>query len=61
MDRGAWQATIHRVTQSQTQLKQLSVHSMRWQAISLPLAPARKPAWYIRYYLTSLSDQYNFN
>ena len=24
MDRGAWQATIHRVAQSQTQLKQLS-------------------------------------
>ena len=24
IDRGAWRATIHRVTQSQTQLKQLS-------------------------------------
>ena len=24
MDRGAWQATVHRVTQSQTQLKQIS-------------------------------------
>ena len=24
MDRGAWQATVHRVTKSQTQLKQLS-------------------------------------
>ena len=23
MDRGAWQATVHRVTRSQTQLKQL--------------------------------------
>ena len=24
MDRGAWQATVHRVTKSQTQLKQIS-------------------------------------
>ena len=24
MDRGAWQATVHRLTKSQTQLKQLS-------------------------------------
>ena len=27
MDRGAWWATIHRVTQSQTQLKWLSTHA----------------------------------
>ena len=27
MDRGAWQATVHRVTKSQTQLKQLSTHT----------------------------------
>ena len=27
MDRGAWLATIHRVTQSRTQLKRLSTHS----------------------------------
>ena len=26
MDRGAWWATVHRVVQSQTQLKQLSLH-----------------------------------
>ena len=26
MDRGAWQAVVHRVTQSQTQLKQLGTH-----------------------------------
>ena len=26
MDRGAWQATVHRVTKSRTQLKQLSMH-----------------------------------
>ena len=27
MDRGAWWATVHRVTKSQTQLKQLSMHA----------------------------------
>ena len=27
MDRGAWRATVHRVTKSQTQLKQLSMHA----------------------------------
>ena len=27
MDSGAWWATVHRVTQSQTQLKQLSTHT----------------------------------
>ena len=27
MDRGAWRATVHRVTKSQTQLKQLSTHA----------------------------------
>ena len=27
MDRGAWQATVHRVTKSQTQLKRLSRHA----------------------------------
>ena len=26
MDRGAWQATVHRVTKSQTQPKRLSMH-----------------------------------
>ena len=26
MDKGAWWATVHRVTQSQTQLKWLSMH-----------------------------------
>ena len=26
MDRGAWRATVHRVTQSQTRLKRLSIH-----------------------------------
>ena len=27
MDRGAWQATVHSVTQGQTQLKRLSLHT----------------------------------
>ena len=27
MDRGAWWATVHRITQSQTRLKQLSMHA----------------------------------
>ena len=27
MDRGAWQAMFHRVAKSQTQLKQLSMHT----------------------------------
>ena len=27
MDRGAWRATVHRVSKSQTQLKQLSTHA----------------------------------
>ena len=27
MDRGAWQATVHRVTKNRTQLKQLSTHA----------------------------------
>ena len=28
MERGAWQATVHRVAQSQTRLKQISMHAM---------------------------------
>ena len=28
MDRGAWRATVHRVTKSQTQLKRLSMHAV---------------------------------
>ena len=30
MDREAWQATVHRVTQSPTPLKQLSMHAHAW-------------------------------
>ena len=28
MDRGDWQATVHRVSESRTQLKQLSMHAI---------------------------------
>ena len=28
MDRGAWQATVHEVTQSQTQPKRLGIHNV---------------------------------
>ena len=31
MNREAWWATVHRVTQSQTQLKQLSTHAHMWR------------------------------
>ena len=51
MDQGAWQATVHGVAKSQTQLKQLSTHAcmdkghnpkMAWRALPpLPTAPAR--------------------
>ena len=33
MDRGAWQATVHRVTKSWTRLKQLSMHAQEAQEI----------------------------
>ena len=29
MDRGSWQATVHRVTKSQTRLKRLSTHTQQ--------------------------------
>ena len=29
MDNGSWQGTVHRVTKSQTQLKQLCTHACR--------------------------------
>ena len=29
MDRGAWQATVHGITKSQTRLKQLNMHAQR--------------------------------
>ena len=35
MDRGAWQAAVHRVAQSQTGLKRLSMHALSKQLYSL--------------------------
>ena len=37
MERGAWQAMIHRVAKSQTRLKQLSTHAC--QHVESPIAP----------------------
>ena len=31
MDKGAWKATVHRITKSQTQLEQLSMHTYMHQ------------------------------
>ena len=36
MDRGAWQATVHSVTKSQTWLKQLSTHIWHREVYSIP-------------------------
>ena len=33
VDRGAWQATVHMVAQSQTRLKQLSTHTMTSESL----------------------------
>ena len=39
MDRGDWQATVHRVTQSRTQLEQLSMHPCICKALDLQMDP----------------------
>ena len=41
MDGGAWQATVHRVAQSQTQLKRLSTHATN--TLHLCVFPAVSP------------------
>ena len=33
MDRGAWQATVHRVKKRWTQLERLSMHARTWMAL----------------------------
>ena len=44
MDRGAWWATVHRVTQRQTQLKRLSAHAPLFTKHKLQTLPeAAKP------------------
>ena len=35
MDRGAWQAKVHRVAQSQTQLMRLSTHAARMHIFTM--------------------------
>ena len=37
MDRGPWRATVHEVTKSQTQMKQLSTHACRSEPNTLLL------------------------
>ena len=38
MDRGAWWATVHRFSQSRTQLKVLNMHAHRFKHISVNVA-----------------------
>ena len=38
VDRGAWQTTVHRVSKSQVQLKQLSIHSREMSGMSMAQA-----------------------
>ena len=47
MDRGAWRATVHRVTKSQTRLKQLSTRRRVERAFSSPWSSGNKaePRW----------------
>ena len=44
MDRGAWQAAIHRVPKSRTQLKQLSMHSDSYRASQVALVVKNPPS-----------------
>ena len=38
MDKGAWRATVHRVSKSQTQVKCLSMHARHRQRMSLEIS-----------------------
>ena len=54
MDRGAWWATVHRITKSQIQLKRLSMHSMTLQ---FPLKSYSQPCgirWLMQKYCQSI-------
>ena len=49
MDRGVWQATVHRVTKSQTRLKQHSMHACpwdRWYMNQWPLVEEELEEWW---------------
>ena len=57
MDTGAWRATVHRVAQSQTQLKQLSTHAhagLQNQSVLFPLQ--LKTGWGSKRRKTSVSS-----
>ena len=43
MDRGAWQAMVHRIAKSQTQLKRFSMHSCDDQISGSPCSPSLLP------------------
>ena len=43
MDRGAWWATVHRVTQSWTQLKRLSTHAYMYICVCSVVQPCLTP------------------
>ena len=47
MDRGAWQATVHRVTKSQTWLKQLSIHTFLDKRTSIIIHHGKSKHWKI--------------
>ena len=59
MDRGAWWAAIHRVTQSWTQLKRLSMHAyigegngnpLQYSCLNTCLNPRDRGAWWAAIY-----------
>ena len=45
VDRGAWRAAVHRVAQSQTQLKQLSMHALEKKMATLSSVLAWRILW----------------
>ena len=61
MDRGAWWAAVHRVAQSQTQLKGLSMHACAGEGNGNPLQysclenPRHRGAWWAAVYGVTLS------
>ena len=58
MDRGAWQAMVHRVTKNQTPLRQLSMHALRynWQ-IKIAHIPGKHKV--MTYYMYVLWNDYH--
>ena len=62
MDRGAWWAAVHRVAQSQTRLKGLSMHACAGEGNGNPLQysclenPRDRGAWWAAVYGVTRSD-----